>query len=159
MKRQENFDYYILSLNRKKVSLFRLRDTATEEIQDGVFPMSFSDEYEYAKSSRGNSYGYALKNFEKDKSIVKKERFTQFLRAVNEELGRYLNSESALLVAGTREDRVAFRKISVYNDLISGEISGSFNSNNLNQLKQSVQESLRSSLYGIRNSNKLGKEL
>lgn len=143
MNSLENLDYYILSLNQKKVSLFKLHDTATEEVLDGVFPMSFLDDREYSKSSLGTSFGYALKNFEKDKSVVKKERFTQFLRAVNEELGRYINNESALLLAGTREDRAAFRKVSVYNDLISGEISGSFNSNNINQLKLSALNKIK----------------
>ena len=143
MNSLENLDYYILSLNQKKVSLFKLHDTDTEEVRDGVFPMLFSDDREYSKSSRGTSYGYSLKNFEKDKSIVKKERFMQFLRAVNEELSRYLNNESALLLAGTREDRATFRKVSVYNDLISGEISGSFNSNNINQLKLSALNKIK----------------
>lgn len=143
MSAVEHVDYYILSLTQKKVSLFKLHDTVTEELCDGIFPMTFADDYEYSKSSRGTSFGYALKNFEKDKSMVRKERFTQFLRSVNEELGRYLNSESALLLAGTREDRTAFRRVSVYNDLISGEISGSFNANNLNQLKLSAANALK----------------
>ena len=138
MNTMEHVDYYILSLSQKQVSFFKLHDTATEEIHDGVFPMSFIDEYEYAKSSRGTSFGYALKSFEKDKSIVKKERFVHFLREVNEKLKRHLDSDSALLLVGTDEDRANFKKIFSYNDLISGEISGSFNSSNLSQLKRSV---------------------
>jgi hypothetical protein len=159
MNSQGNLDYYILSLSKKKVSLFKLHDTATEEIQDGIFPMFFSEEDEYAESRRSASYGSAIKNFEKEKSMVKKEKFTQFLRSVNEELGRYLDGESALLLAGTREDRGAFKRVSVYNDLIGGEISGSFNSSNINQLKHSIQEPFRNKSYGIRNSNKLGEKL
>jgi len=143
MNTQEHVDYYILILNRKKVSLFRLHDTATEEIRDGVFPMSFIDDYEYSKSSRGTSFGYSLKNFEKDKSIVKKERFKYFLREVSEKLSRYLNNDSALLLIGTDQDRADFKRVSVYNDLIAGEISGSFNSINLGQLKQSISTALK----------------
>src|ERR1041384_4873584 len=88
MDNQENLDYYILSLSRKKVSLFKLHETATEEIRDGIFPMSFSDDHEYGKANGSN---HRLKNFEKDKAKVEKERFRQFLRSVNEELGRYLD--------------------------------------------------------------------
>lgn len=142
MKTEVNIDYYVLSLSQKKVSLLKLHDTATEEIRDGVFPMTMVDEFEYSKSSRGNSFGYALKGFEKDKSFVKKERFMHFLRTVNEKLKRYLTDDSALLLAGTVEDRNNFRKVSDYNSLISGEISGSFNSSNLGLLKQSVSKIL-----------------
>lgn len=138
MNTPEHVDYYILSLSQKNVSVFKLHDTATEEIRDGVFPMSFTDDYEYSKSSRGTSYGYALKSFEKDKSAVKKERFVHFLKEVNDKLKPYLDNDCALLLAGTSEDRANFKKVSSYNDLISGEISGSFNSGNLSQLKQSA---------------------
>lgn len=139
----QHIDYYILSLGRKKVFLYKLHDTATEEIRDGIFPMSFLDDYEYAKSSRGTSFGYALKNFEKDKSIVRKERFLRFLKEVNEKLRRYLNDESALLLTGTDEDRTDFKRVSDHNHLLVGEISGSFNTSNLGQLKQSVKNVLK----------------
>lgn len=140
---QEHIDYYILSLSQKKVSFYRLHDAATEEIRDGIFPMPFLDEYEYRKSSRGTSFGYALKNFEKDKSIVKKERFTQFLKEVNKKLRRYLDNESALLLIGTDEDRQIFKRISDYNHLIAGEIAGNFNSFDLGHLKHSIATALK----------------
>lgn len=111
-----------------------------EEISDDVFPMIFDDDHEYAKSSRGNSYGYALKNFEKDKSFVKKERFTQFLRLVNEKLKDYLHDDNALMLAGTNEDCAAFKRVSPFTQMVIGEISGSFNANMVGQLKQSVSD-------------------
>lgn len=143
MNTGEHIEYYILLLSQKKVSFFKLHDTATEEVRDGIFPMSFLDDYEYAKSSRGTSFGYALKNFEKDKSIVKKERFIHFLKEVNEKLRRYLDNETVLLLIGTDEDRVMFKKVCDFNHLIAGEISGSFNSLNFGQLKQSISIALK----------------
>jgi hypothetical protein len=143
MNNQEHIDYYILSISQKKVSLFKLHDTATEEIRDGVFPMSFLDDYEYARSSRGSSFGYTLKNFEKDKSIVKKERFMHFLKEVNERLRRYLDNDCALLLIGPDEDRASFKRVSIYNDLIAGEISGSLNSIDLTQLRRSIATTLK----------------
>ncbi len=145
MKTVQKVDYYILALSQKKASLLKLHDVSAEEIIDGIFPLNNVDDYEYSKSSRGNSFGYSLKNFEKDKSIVKKERFNHFLRSVNEKLKGYLNNECALLLAGTEQDRNEFKRISDYNNLISGEISGSYNSNNLSQLKQNVFDSLKRS--------------
>lgn len=146
MKTEGNIDCYILSLSQKRAALFRFHGTTTEEIQDEVFPMMTVDEYEYAKSSRGTSYGYALKGFEKDKSFVKKERFLHFLRTVNEKLKPYLTDVSALILAGTNEDRNTFRKVSDYNSMIRSEISGSFNSSNLSQLKQSISKALAKTL-------------
>ena len=143
MKTVENVDYYILALSQKKASLLKIHDVSASEIMDSVFPMINTDTYEYSKSSRGNSFGYSLKGFEKDKSVVKKERFNHFLRSVNEKLKGYLNNECALLLAGTEQDRNEFKRISDYNSLISGEISGSYNSNNLSQLKQNAVDTLK----------------
>ncbi|MBI1767204.1 MAG: hypothetical protein HYR67_02380 [Bacteroidetes bacterium] len=146
MKTDQKIDYYILSLSQKTASLLKIHDALTEEIKDGVFPMSNVDDFEYSKSSRGNSFGFSLKNFEKDKSFVKKERFNHFLRQINENLKGYLNDECALMLAGTGTDRADFRRISDYNNLISGEISGSYNSKNFNQLKQNVINTLKRTL-------------
>jgi hypothetical protein len=138
MSTHEKIDYYILSLSQKKVSLLKMHDASSDEINDGVFPMLQKDDHEYAKSSRGNSFGYSLKNFEKDKSVVKKQRFNQFLREVDENLKAYITNDCALLLAGTDKDRSDFKKVSHFNNLIAGEVSGSFSSYNMNELKQTA---------------------
>lgn len=140
MNALDHVDYYILSLNKKKISLYRLHDASTDEILDGIFPMTLMDEYEYAKSRSDTSFGYASKNFEKNKPVIKKERFIHFLKEVNDKLKRYLNEESALLLVGTAEDRADFKRISSYNDLITGEISGSFNSPSPSLLKKTIEK-------------------
>lgn len=143
MNTDQKINYYILSLSQKKVSLLKVHDAAGEEINDGLFPMYFTDDHEYTKSSRGNSFGYSLKNFEKDKSIVKKQRFNQFLHSVNDNLKKYLTSDCAILLAGTDTDRADFKKIFQFNGLIAGEVSGSFSSYNINKLKQAALEIIR----------------
>jgi hypothetical protein len=62
---------------------------------------------------------------------------------VNENLKNYLNDDTALMLAGTTRDREDFKRISNFNSLIGGEISGSYNSRNLSQLKQSIVNTLK----------------
>lgn len=138
----ENSDRFILLINASVVSLLKWEGNAISEIRDGVFPISFKDDYEYSRPSRGTSFGYALKNFEKDKSIVKKERFIKFLRTVDKNLKALLNQDSSLLLAGTDKHRSDFKKISNLNHLISGEISGSHSMKRLSLLKRSLSQML-----------------
>ena len=129
---------WVLIINKKKIELVKWENQKMLVIRDGVFPIPFKDEYEYSKSSRGTSFGFALKNYEKDKSIVKKERFSHLLRLTNEKIKAYLEKDSVLYLAGTDNDRSAFKRISNYNHLIEGEVSGSYSSNHLSQLHKSL---------------------
>jgi hypothetical protein len=142
MRIKKNFNHYVLLVSKKAISLVKWQDQTLNEVRDGVFPVSFKDDYEYSRSSRGTSFGYALKNFEKDKSIIKKERFKQFLRDVNKKLKGYLNPDSTLFLVGTDHDRSDFKRISDYNNCIGGEISGSYNASRLPQLKKPLSRLL-----------------
>lgn len=129
---------YILLLSKKAVSLVEMANHELKEVRDGVFPMTFQDDYEYARSSRGNSFGFALKSFEKDKSISRKERFSHFLREVNKNLKNHLGADSSLVLTGTDQDRANFKRISDFNNLIINELAGSYSTKRLSQLKQSL---------------------
>ena len=135
-------NHYILLLSKKEVSLLTFRNHELDEIRDGVFPMTFEDDYEYARASRGNSFGFSLKGFEKDKSITRKQRYQHFLNEVNKKLKHYLTPESNLFIAGTDQDRATFRHISDYNHLVAHEFSGGYQVKRLNKLKHALDEFL-----------------
>lgn len=69
----------VLAVSRKQISLYLYRYDSIEEIKDDHFPFVYTEEYEYAKPSRGTSFGGSLKGFEKDKSVMQKNRFEHFL--------------------------------------------------------------------------------
>jgi hypothetical protein len=71
--------YYIVSLAKSSVRLFRAHADSMEEIRDG-FPFLYKDDYEYARSSQASSFGYGKKGFEKDKSIVAEMRSASLVR-------------------------------------------------------------------------------
>ena len=136
-------DNYILLISKKTVSLLTLHNNQIDEIRDGVFPMIYKDDYEYARTYRGNSFGYSLKSFEKDKSISKKERFSRFLAEVNKNLKSYLNrNNEGLFIAGTDQDRSSFKRVFDYNHLIQHELTGSFSAKRLSQVKQAITDIL-----------------
>ena len=66
--------YFILSISRKRIFLISISGGQPSEVKDGGFPMTFSDDYEYARSVIGTSFGYSSKGYEKDKSILKEKR-------------------------------------------------------------------------------------
>lgn len=133
---------YILLLSKKNVSLLKMNNNELKEVHDKNFPKVFQDDYEYARSSRGTSFGYSLKGFEKDKSISKKERFSHFLKEVNKNLKSYLRGNSTLTLTGTDQDRNEFKRVSDYNHLITNELAGSFSPKRLSQIKQSLSGTL-----------------
>ena len=133
---------YIALINKKGVSLLTFQNNEIKEIQDGIFPMTFQDDYEYSRSSLGNSFGYSMKGFEKDKSISKKERFAHFLHEVNKNLKRYLTTDSNLIISGAEQERASFKHVSDFNHLILHELEGGYSSKRLTQLKQSIKNLL-----------------
>jgi hypothetical protein len=71
--------YYIVSLAKASVRLFRAQADTMEEIRDG-FPFLYKDDYEYARSTQSSSVGYGKKGFEKDKGIVAEMRSASLVR-------------------------------------------------------------------------------
>lgn len=138
--RKSHPEYLILTLTRKKISLIRVVNSHPIEIDDDAFPMTYSEEYEYSKSSPGTSFGYALKGFEKDKSVITESRFITFLHAADERLKAYLGQDVPIVLAGVKKELVDFEKLSKYRDRIVGEVPGSYSSYNRNDLIKKSKE-------------------
>jgi hypothetical protein len=138
--RRSHPEYLILSLTRKKISLIRVVDSHPIEINDEAFPMTYSEEYEYSKSSAGTSFGYALKGFEKDKSVVTESRFITFLREANVRLRPYLKKDVPLIIAGVKKELGDFETITNQKDRITSRVHGSYSTYNRNDLVQKATE-------------------
>ena len=133
-------EYLILSLNRTKISLFKVVDSHATEIVDETFPMIYREEYEYSKSARGTSYGFSLKGFEKDKSVLTEIRFITFLRSADERLKLYLKNGIPLILAGVKKELADFETITHHKDHLAGEVAGSYSNYNRNDLIRKSME-------------------
>lgn len=130
---------YVLVLSKKDIRLFSARGDQFAEIKDDNFPMVYEEEYEYARSSQGSSYGYALKAFEKDKSILSKMRTDSFYKEGGSRIATYLNqTDFPLLVAGTAKQVTTFKSATGMADKIAGEVTGSFSDKNFFDLRARV---------------------
>jgi hypothetical protein len=128
--------YYAVVLNKKTMHFYTGAGDELMEIRDGIFPMHDEEEYEYARPSLGNSYGYAMKGFEKDKSIVSHMREESFYKETGYQLDVYLNrSKLPLLVAGTRKQVAEFFEATQLKERTAGVITGSFGTKNLFDLR------------------------
>lgn len=104
--------YFVLSLSEQGTRLFKGHWNKLEEIRDGIFPEKFEAEYLYNKPSRSTSYsGEAhVKDFERDKSVIKELRLTDFFRQTNRKLSHYINEHSPLIILGPEKEISWFRK-------------------------------------------------
>ncbi|NLR62595.1 hypothetical protein HGH93_31170 [Chitinophaga polysaccharea] len=137
-------DYFLLHINRKKVSCFRGTINKLEEIKDDHFPMSFQQEYEYSRPASGSSYaGYAvLQNFEKDKSFIEADRLKSFYREADKVLGGYISS-APLVIAGPKKDIAILEDVSYHTKNIIATFNGNYTYSTLHELEKRAWASVR----------------
>jgi hypothetical protein len=137
-------DAYILLLSQRLISLFSFENNQLKEIRDGIFPVVLPADYEFARPVLGTSFGYAMKGFEKDKSISKKERFARLLQETDKNLKQYLTPESSLIIAGTDQNRWVFKRASAFRQLITHELAGGYTNRRPGHLLRGIREVMKS---------------
>ena len=136
-------EYLILSLSRKKISLLRVSDSHPVEIVDAMFPLFYSEEYEYSKPSLGSSFGFTSKGFEKDKSVLMEIRFISFLRLADARLKGYLKNGIPMVLAGVKKELADFETITNHRNNIAGGVAGNYSDYNRNDLVKKTEEIMR----------------
>ena len=130
--------YYLLTISKNRVRLFKGAGRDLHEIINNDFPKHYTEEYEYARPSIGTSFSPRLKEFERDKSIVKKTRMIAFFRQADETLNRYLKADTPLLVAGVGEELTNFEQISHHVKNVAGRIPGNYDVDAVHPLAESA---------------------
>jgi hypothetical protein len=144
-----NVSYYLLDVSRKEIHLYRGLMDHLEEIREGIFPKTITEEYEYSKPTRGRSEtGYAdLKGFEKDKSILQQIRIKNIFQQADKVLSKYLVSDSIpLLLCGPEKDVSIFKSVSDHTDNIVTPIIDSYKGASIRDLESLAWEQMRSYL-------------
>jgi hypothetical protein len=142
--RQYLTPYYIASVTKTSVHLYKAHADSVQEIRDGGLPFIFEDDYEYARSTPGSSVGYGMKGFEKDKSVMTEMRVKSFVRAAAHRLnGRFAAGEPEIVVCGpTRSVNEFADACSAKDNLI--KVAGSHNAGEFSDLVQAAWKACQS---------------
>lgn len=141
------FDYYVLSISKKHLHLFKGSGKKLSEIKNEDFPIDYEESYEYERPSKGTSYSSGLlKEYEKDKSVVQEIRLIDFLKTADHQLKTYLNSEIPLIVSGGSKEIADFMSITHYKKSIIGKVTGNYHFNGNTLLTQLSWDEIKSYL-------------
>lgn len=135
--------YKVMLLTGNKVRLFTAVGESIEEVNNDRFPMVYNEEYEYAKPYAGNSFGYTMKGFEKDKGDMHENRIMAFFREADEALEAYLkDKDQNVILVGTEKILSDFEKSSS-GVSVAGEVTGSYNDFNLTQMAEKAWQCMK----------------
>jgi len=120
-------EYFLLSISLNETKLFRGNGKVLTEIRGDDFPRKYVDDHLYERPFLANSFGYGLKNVEKDQSVILEIRFQQFLKETDKLLSPYLNNNFIpLIIAGVKEELGFFQKETLHNSRIAGKVIGNY---------------------------------
>ncbi|MBZ4191641.1 hypothetical protein [Niabella beijingensis] len=130
--------YYLLLLTAQGGRLFQGSWNTVFEIKDNGFPMSYTDDYIYARPAHSSSSaGYAhVKDFEKDKSELETIRLRDFFRHLDKALDACLVTDAPLIVLGVKKELSLFAQVSSHLQQVIDKIAGNYNHDNKKQLAQ-----------------------
>jgi hypothetical protein len=136
--------YYLITLSRKRIRLFRGSGRDIQEVINEDFPKQYVEEYEYARPCVGSSFGSGLQAFEKDKSILVQTRINAFFKDADKALDKYVKGKGRLFTAGVDEELTEFEQISGHE--VTGKIRGNFDVDALHPLAESVWHLMRTNV-------------
>jgi len=122
-------EYYVLALSQNMIHLFKANGQQLVEIKDGYFPVTYIDDYEYAKPSPGQSFSPALKSTENDKSFNEQMRLSAFFKKVDDKLTNHLGIQSVLVLTGVKKELASFQKVSTHKKNIIAKVPGNYTHN------------------------------
>lgn len=127
--------YVLLHINGKTAECYMGKLNELQAISDGMFPLQFKNDYEYAKPAQLTSHGgyEGTKSFEKDKSALQAIRLRDFYREADRRLKGLLN-ERLLIIAGPEKDCALFREVTEHKQHLIGEVPGNYAHTGLKKL-------------------------
>jgi hypothetical protein len=119
----------VLLLDEKQACLYTGEFNIIHKVQDANFPLIYTEDFEYEKASRTNSYSgrATISSFEKDKSAVQKSRYLSFLKSVDDLLDIYISkNDSQVIICGVKSVTASFLNHSKHDDKIIGVQHGNY---------------------------------
>ena len=140
--------YYVLLINDKEIKLFEGEGDSLKIVKNKDFPLAFVDDYEYARAALGSSFGYSLKSTEKDKSIVKEQRLTAFIKEADRRLSKYISKNEPLIISGNNKELSYFKNISINYKYVAGKLIGNYGHESIQKLGELSFDKLKEYLKG-----------
>ena len=141
---QQLIDYKVLSISKKHQRLLSGKGKELREVQNEDFPCDFNDDYEYAKPTRGTSFGSrTLKEFEHEKSLLQEIRLIDFLRSKEALIGKYIKANMPLLISGGNKEMADYLQVTAHQKNIIAKINGNYNFNGDLQLADHSWHAIR----------------
>ncbi len=140
--REFSSSFYVLMLAKNKINLYRSQHNELKELMDSNFPALYVDDHQYAKPSRGTSFGENMKSYEKDKLGLAKERMHIFFKETDRFLHKYLKNQDLIILCGPAEETSAFMRVTEHRDLVAGTLAVShhrtFSSEMISKFHQTI---------------------
>lgn len=145
-KLRYSFPYVVLVLTEESAQLYSGMLEELTELKTNEFPREFEDDYEYQPPARGTSYSVQshVKDFERDKYSLQKERFENFLHYVDKSLAHQLTTDEVVIICGIRRHTSAFMNRSEHTDKIISVITGNYDVLNKKKLNTAVWSAIES---------------
>lgn len=138
--------YALLTISHKEVRLLKTSGEKPEEVKDKNFPFHFTEEYEYNRPVLGTSFGYSMKEFEKEKTMLQEKRQKAALKTLAGHLSPYIENGMSLLVAGTEKNVQNYLAVADPDLKPAGILHGSYDHHTPEELGQLVRPVLRTVL-------------
>lgn len=135
--------YYLLTVSRRRVRLFKGSGRELQEILNDDFPRRYADDYEYSRPAIASSSSSALKSFERDRSILSDTRTRAFFQQADGVLNKYLDQQAPLFVAGVEEEIADFEKVTAHSRQIKGKIRGNYDVDAVHPLAETAWSKIK----------------
>lgn len=131
--------YFVAAIGKKQIRLFSARGDVLTEITNGHFPLTFEDEYEYARPAP--AVGHSRQEMAEEKSTMVRVRTQSFFREAGSSIARAMGAKPLpLIIAGTVQSIADFRQQDAA-ELVRGEVVGSFDEYNFQELRSRAFQS------------------
>ncbi|SHN25124.1 hypothetical protein [Chitinophaga sp. CF418] len=137
--------YMVLHVNEKAVQCYKGRLNSLEEVNDGVLPRHFHDDYEYNKPAKAGFHSgqSAVQGFEGDKSTNEANRVKSFYRETDQLLSSYLG-DLPLVVVGPQKDISMLQDVSAHQKNIITTVNGNYSNVAVKTLEKRVWQAVKS---------------
>ncbi len=104
-----DFDYSLLSIQKKEMRFFNGEGSTLTETVNNDFPLVFNESYEYAKPDIIRMHGSTiLKQFEREKTVLQEKQRINFFKLADDKLKPFIENSKPFLVAGGKQELSEF---------------------------------------------------
>lgn len=120
-------EFYVLSLSKNEIHLFKSQTDGLKEIRNEDFPLVFEDDHEYSKPAPALSYSpNMISGFERDKSVTNEKRQISYLKEADDKLSAYVRDGKYFIISGSEEVVSNFENINQHTKQQAGKIIGNY---------------------------------